>query len=142
MAAYKPSSISILLLALSVLPQAAQGLSQTTLTIAASPNPSTFGAPVTLIASVIPSNATGRVTFYDGVTILGTKPLSGGSTSFLTGLLTTGPHKLHAYYAGDSSNAAALSNVVAQGGQRPYQQWLFPGPGIGHSCCWRGSGRF
>ena len=113
MAAHKLSS-SFLLLALSMLPHTAQGLSPTTLTLAVSSNPSTFGAPVTLTATVTPSNATGQVTFYDGVTILGTKPLSGGSAAFLTRLLPSGARKLRAYYAGDSSNAAATSNVVAQ----------------------------
>jgi hypothetical protein len=113
MAAHKLSR-SFLLLALSMLPHTAQGLSPTTLSLGVSSNPSTFGAPITLTATVTPSNATGRVTFYDGVTILGTKPLSGGSASFLTGLLPSGPRKLRAYYGGDSINAAATSNVVAQ----------------------------
>jgi hypothetical protein len=78
MAAHKLSGISFLLLALSVLPQAAQGTSQTTLTLAVSPNPSSLGVPVTLTATVAPSNATGHVTFYDGVTVLGTRQLAGG----------------------------------------------------------------
>ena len=105
--------VALLLLTLSLLPQA-QGLTSTTLTLAVSPAPSVLGAPVTLSATVTPINATGKVTFYDGVTVLGTKTLSGGSASFLTGLLPSGTRKLRAYYAGDSGNAAATSNVVTQ----------------------------
>ena len=105
--------VALLLLTLSLLPQA-QGLTSTTLTLAVSPTPSVLGAPVTLSATVTPINATGKVTFYDGVTVLGTKTLSGGSASFLTGLLPSGARKLRAYYAGDSGNAAATSNVVTQ----------------------------
>ena len=111
MAAHKLPVALFLLLTLSLLPQA-QGLTSTTLTLAVSPAPSVLGAPVTLSATATPSNATGKVTFYDGVTVLGTKTLSGGSASFLTGLLPAGTRKLRAYYAGDSGNAAATSNVV------------------------------
>src|ERR1017187_6145544 len=113
MPAHKLPVALFLLLTLSLLPQA-QGLTSTTLTLAVSPAPSVLGAPVTLSATATPSNATGKVTFYDGVTVLGTKTLSGGSASFLTGLLPSGPRKLRAYYAGDSGNAAATSNVVTQ----------------------------
>jgi len=50
-------------------------LAQTTVTLATSSNPSIFGAPVVLTAIVAPSNASGRVTFYDGVAVLGTASL-------------------------------------------------------------------
>src|ERR1017187_3936156 len=113
MAAHKLPVALFLLLTLSLLPQA-QGLTSTTLTLAVSPAPSVLGAPVTLSATATPSNATGKITFYDGVTVLGTKTLSGGSASFLTGLLPSGPRKLRAYYVGDSGNAAATSNMVTQ----------------------------
>ena len=43
----------------------------TTTTLAATPNPSVLGQPVTLTATVSPSAATGKVTFYDGTTVLG-----------------------------------------------------------------------
>jgi len=87
---------------------------QTTVTLATSPNPSIFGAPVVLGAAVTPSTAAGRVTFYDGVTVLGTKPLVSGAASLSTILLPAGTRQLKAYYAGDASNAAATSNVVSQ----------------------------
>jgi hypothetical protein len=85
---------------------------QTTMTLSTSPNPSTFGAPVTLMAMVSPSNATGRVTFYDGVTVLGTQPLSSGTTSLSTILLPAGVRKLKAYYSGDSTTGPATASAT------------------------------
>src|SRR6185369_218063 len=114
MTAHKLPAVSLLLLSLSVLPQLAQGVSPATLTLAVSPSPSIFGAPVTLTATVNPANATGNVTFYDGVAVLGTKALSSGSAIFLTGLLPSGARTLKAYYAGDSSYSSAASNLVTQ----------------------------
>jgi hypothetical protein len=87
---------------------------QTTVTLSTSPNPSIFGAPVTLTATVTPPNATGRVTFYDGLTVLGTKPLFFHTASISTIALPAGVRNLRAYYAGDSSNFPATSNVIAQ----------------------------
>jgi uncharacterized repeat protein (TIGR01451 family) len=85
-----------------------------------SPNPSTFGSPVTLTATVTPASATGRVTFYDGVAILGESQLAGGQATFTTRLLGAGTHTLHAYYAGSqSSNASQIVNSVAAGGFQP-----------------------
>ena len=87
---------------------------ETTLTFGTSQNPSRFGAPLVLAASVIPNTATGKVTFYDGVTVLGTTPLVSGIASISTILLPAGNRKLKAYYAGDASNPPATSNVVTQ----------------------------
>ena len=101
-----------LLLILAALPHLLNA--QTTVTLSASPNPSIFGTSVTLSAAVSPATATGRVTFYDGVNVLGTKALVSGATSISTILLTAGSHKIKAYYGGDTSNAAATSNVVTQ----------------------------
>ena len=86
---------------------------QTGVTLSSTPNPSRFGAPVALTATVTPSTATGRVTFYDGVTMLGAKPLVSGAASLSTILLPAGTRQLKAYYAGDASNAAATSNVLS-----------------------------
>ena len=100
------------LLLLAALPQLLPA--QTTVTLSTSPNPSVLGAPVVLTANVTPLNVTGRVTFYDGVTILGITPLVSGKASMLTGLLPSGTHRLKAYYAGDAANGAATSNVVVE----------------------------
>ena len=47
-----------------------------TVTLVGSPNPVTFGQPVTLTATVTPAVASGTVTFYDGATVLGTSSLA------------------------------------------------------------------
>jgi hypothetical protein len=103
---------SQLILVLAALPHLLDA--QSTVTLSTSPNPSRFGAPVVLSATVTPATATGRVTFYDGVTVLGTKPLVSGAASLSTILLPAGNRKLKAYYSGDASNAAATSNIVSQ----------------------------
>ena len=77
-------------------------------------NSSTFGAPVTMTAAVTPATATGKITFYDGVTVLGTKPLSSGSATFSTVLLPAGARKLTAYYSGDSNFLSARSAPFVQ----------------------------
>src|SRR5579871_967427 len=43
----------------------------TTVTLASSVNPSSFGQAVTLMASLTPATATGEVTFYSGAQMLG-----------------------------------------------------------------------
>src|ERR1051326_1435897 len=88
----------------------------TTTTAGSSPNPSTYGQPVTFIASVSPSAATGTVQFLDGSTSLGTVTLSGGTASLVTSALSSGSHSITAVYSGDgsyaNSTAAAVSQVV------------------------------
>ena len=90
--------------------------SNTTTSLNAAPNSVTAGQSVTLTATVT-SGATGPVTFYDGVSILGTRVLSGNQAVFTTTLLLSGTHSLHAAYAGDShyspSASAALSETIA-----------------------------
>jgi sugar lactone lactonase YvrE len=65
-----------------------------------SPNPSTYGAAVTITATVTPSAATGRVTFYDGDTVLGVRPVVGGK-AVLKLRLSEGSRGLHAHYSGE-----------------------------------------
>jgi hypothetical protein len=84
-------------------------------------NPSTFGRSVTFTATVSSSGGkpTGIVTFNDGVTALGTGPLStSGQATFTTVALTTGPHSITAVYGGDSkflsSTSAPLAETVNQ----------------------------
>src|SRR5450631_405487 len=82
MAARKRSGFPKLFWLLAALPHLLGA--QTTLTLSTSPNPSRFGALVVLTATVTPSTATGRVTFYDGVTVLGTAPVISGKASIST----------------------------------------------------------
>jgi hypothetical protein len=88
----------------------------TTVTLASSANPSTYGASVTFTATVSPSAATGTVTFKDGTTTLGTGTLSGGKATFSTSTLTAGSHSITAAYGGatnyNSSTSSALTQTV------------------------------
>jgi protocatechuate 3,4-dioxygenase beta subunit len=105
----KLSGFSPLLLILAALPHTLSA--QTTVTLSPSGS-TTFGSTLVLSVATTPPTATGRVTFYDGVTVLGTKSLTSGAASLSTSQLPAGSHKLKAYYAGDASNAAATSNIV------------------------------
>ena len=86
----------------------------TTITLGSSANPSTFGAPLTLTASVTNSSPTGHVTFFDGVNILAIKPVSSGISSISTTLLSAGSHKLTAYYRDDTNFQVSTSNALTQ----------------------------
>jgi uncharacterized protein (TIGR03437 family) len=82
--------------------------------LASTPNPALFGAPVTLTATVSPSAATGRVTFYDGTAVLGVGTPAGGTATLRTSLLPAGNRFLRAYYEGDAVYASSTSTVSIQ----------------------------
>ena len=93
----------------------------TTTAIASSLNPSHHGNAVTFTATVTGAfggSATGKVTFKEGPTILGTGAVSTTThkATFTTSTLSVGTHSIKASYAGDgnfrSSVSAALSQVV------------------------------
>jgi len=80
----------------------------------ASPSPAIFGEPITLFAVVVPSTATGKVTFYDGNVVLGTASVSGGFATLSVAIAATGNRKLMARYLGDGQNSSATSSVVSE----------------------------
>ena len=89
----------------------------------ATPNPAQFGAPVTLTASLTPSTATGKATFYNGVSMLGTASLAGGTATLQNVLLPAGTNSVTVRYSGDLNNSIGTSvpigvqvnTVAAQG---------------------------
>ena len=87
----------------------------TTTTLTSSSNPSVFGQSITLTATVGPSG-NGNVTFYDGVTALGSGTLSSGRAMLTTILAASGVRSLTARYDGsgayESSVSASLSETV------------------------------
>ncbi len=93
---------------------ALKGVGFSSVTLTSSPNPSEFGRSVTLTAAVNPSAATGKVTFYDGSTILGLATVSSGTAFLNTVLLNPGARKLTARYDGDATYASSLSSVLSQ----------------------------
>ena len=115
-----------------VLVQVVGQVASSTSTPTSSANPSTFGATVTFSATVTstltgdPLVPTGKVTFNDGTTALGSGTLNGsGVATFQTSGLAVGTHSITAQYAGDanftgSTSSKALSQVVVQGVQPDY----------------------
>ena len=88
-------------------------------TIASSANPSVFGQSVTFTAQVTPAisgsgTPLGSVSFFDGITELGTVPLSGGVAIFPTSDLSRGSHLITAKYSGDSGFGASTSSDLQQ----------------------------
>ncbi len=88
--------------------------SSSSVTLASSLNPSTFGTTVTFTATVTPSNATGPVTFTDGSTTLGTGSISSGVASYTTSALVAGTHSIVASYGGNSSYFGSTSSALTQ----------------------------
>ena len=88
----------------------------TNVTLSASPNSSLLGAPVVLSATAEPSQESPRsfFTFYDGATILGTRPASLGASSITTSMLPSGRRSLRAYYSGDAKYGAGTSQKLEQ----------------------------
>ena len=99
----------------------------TAVALATKPNPSTYGQPVTLTATITAGQGpvgspTGMVTFFDGATALGAGEVSttaGVTTAdFTTSALAAGHHEIVATYDGDpnygtSSSAPGEVTVVA-----------------------------
>jgi hypothetical protein len=88
------------------------GASTTTLT--SSPNPSTYGEKLTMVASVSPTAATGTVTFYHGSTVFGTSSLNNGTAGYTVSALPVGSHGLTATYNGSQEYLASTSPTVDQ----------------------------
>lgn len=90
----------------------------TTTALASALNPSLTGQAVTFTASVSsivgipPSGET--LTFYNGSTVLGTAPLSGGFASLIISSLPAGADSITASYTGDGNFSASTSSGVRQ----------------------------
>jgi hypothetical protein len=90
-----------------------------TVSLMASPNPSTPGQSVTFTASVSGSAgvATGTVNFRDGSTSIsgcGAVALASGSATCSTAALAAGSHSITAVYSGNDSYNTATSTAVTQ----------------------------
>ena len=82
--------------------------------LSSSVNPSTFGSPTTLTATVTGASPSGTVTFKDGATSLGTGTISGGVATLITSNIAQGTRTLTAEYGGDTNNLASTSSGLAQ----------------------------
>src|SRR5574338_1008562 len=91
----------------------------TTTTVSSNANPSDSGQSVTFTATVSPlspasGTRTGTVTFFDGVTILGTGTLSANTATLSTSTLGAGTHSITATYSGDSNFNSSASSAITQ----------------------------
>jgi hypothetical protein len=87
--------------------------------VTSSASTTVWGQSVTLsaiLASVAPGSGvpSGSVTFYDGVTSLGTVALSSGRATLATSALTVASHAITVQYAGDANHAATTSAAFTQ----------------------------
>jgi hypothetical protein len=92
--------------------------SPTATTLTSSPNPSRVGQAVTFTAAVsssagIPPNGE-IITFNNGSAVLGTAPLSGGTTSLVVSSLPVGTFTITARYPGDANFVASTSPGLQQ----------------------------
>ncbi len=93
-----------------------------TITLCADPagiNPCTSSQPLeitlskpVILTAMVPQQATGRVTFYDGTTILGISTVFGGSANWAANFLPSGTRILHAIYWGDATFSPSTSNKL------------------------------
>ena len=84
--------------------------------LAASPNPSIAGQPVTLTATITPTPAgtpAGMVSFFSGSTLLGTANVnSSGVAILITSSLAPGTNMVTAEYSGNTAFATSTSSAV------------------------------
>jgi hypothetical protein len=84
-------------------------------TLASTPNPSTFGEPVTFAATVKGNGGTpaGTVAFTDGTTALGTASLdNSGQATLIISTLTIGSHTITASHGGDPNFLGSKSMLT------------------------------
>jgi hypothetical protein len=86
----------------------------TTTTLLTSAGTVASGATETLTANVAPSEATGKVTFYDnGTTSLGAVTLTSGAAALPLTTLAVGAHSITANYVGDTTHDPSTSSPAA-----------------------------
>jgi len=92
----------------------------TTTSLQAAPPSPTFGQTLVLTATVSPSSASGRVTFYNSQFAMGNPvALNGGVASFSTSTLNPGTHQLTATYGGDIIDLSSTSTIYVTVGNAP-----------------------
>lgn len=105
-----------LVLALGIAVVEAQAQIATTTTLTASANPLGVSLPLTLTAVVSPAPPSGKVTFYDRITVLATGTLdAAGKASISTIALLPGGHRLRArFWAGNGYSFSESPDLVQE----------------------------
>ncbi len=99
-------------------------------TVSSSANPSITGQAVTFTATLSAANGgvgkpTGKVTFLDGSTVLGSGNLTNGIATLVTNALGLGTHSISVSYAGDSNFNGTASAAITQTVQNPtVSKWV------------------
>lgn len=92
-------------------------------------NPSGDGQAVTFTATVTPSNASGSVAFFNGITELGSSPVSSGNATW-TSPLSVGSYAIYAEYYNNGTTSPTLTQIVntspslSQSSQNYYAQMI------------------
>jgi hypothetical protein len=105
-----------------------------TVALSATPNPVSYGHATTFTATVSPTTATGKVTFYDSYTVIGIVSVTSGVATFGTVSLQPGARSITARYDGDVNDLGSVSapyietvtDVAALGFATP--QYISAGP--------------
>jgi hypothetical protein len=79
-----------------------------------SSTPASFCNAVILTAALIPSSATGTITFMDGSSTLGIATVVAGVATYTTSSFAVGTHSITAVYSGDLAYAPSTSAVLTQ----------------------------
>jgi hypothetical protein len=82
----------------------------TTTTLGASASSVAIGGTITLTANLSPAKATGKVTFYNGSTAIGTANVSAGAATLKTTFASAGSVSLEAIFAANASWETSTSN--------------------------------
>jgi hypothetical protein len=85
------------------------GVTASTVTLSAAPNPAAPNTFVTLTATVTGFIPTGVVTFLEGNAVLGSGTVTGGTATLVIPQSKKGSRQLSASYGGDSNNLASTS---------------------------------
>ena len=88
-------------------------------TVASSANPAIRNATVVFTATIAVASPgagtpTGSVSFYDGATLLATKPMAAATATYATSTLSVATHSITVRYSGDANFTASTSPVLAQ----------------------------
>ena len=87
-------------------------LASSSVTLQASTTTPQYQTNVTLTATVSPASATGKVTFYNGPTYIGSAAVNAGVANLITSFAAGGTATVYAVYSGDYNYLSNMSNSL------------------------------
>jgi hypothetical protein len=103
-----------------------QSVKMPQITIWSSPNPSTFGHSVGLVATISPSTCNGNVVFFDEWAELGTATIDRGRALLLISTLPVGNHPITVRYSGDGTCLPLVYGPANDFAYRTTSQTVYP----------------